>query len=250
MGQLRDELADPWGVVVAGIVGGVAGVLPGAGLLVGVGVGAAVYGVKVATGLLLGSGRPQQPAPLRPADGTPAAFWLARAAHAVEALDDMARGPATSPTDVAAQHAAQEADGVLETMRRLGGQSAAVARALRQAEAPGLDDEAAELRRAAVRRPEDPSAQQSAQAVEDRLAVRDRLRKASAALDGRLQSSALGLEGLVARVAELRATASAAGQVDPTADDLASLTSEVEGLRVGLADVEQVARRALGSAPS
>ena len=146
------------------------------------------------------------------------------------------------------RHAAEEADAILETMRRLGGQAAAVSKALAQTDSPGLEEEAARLRAEADAAPADDSARRSADAVADRIAVRDRLRKAQAALDGRLQSSSLGLEGLLARLSELRATASAVGELDPSADDLASLTSEVEGLRIGLADVEQVARKALGSA--
>lgn len=252
MGRLREELTDPWGLLVAGVLGGVAGVLPGAGLLVGAGVAAAVYGVKVAAGAVFGGPDEDRPrraqAPARPAYGTPAAAWLKRAETAVRALDDMARGSDVTATDVATSHAAEEADAILETMRRLGGQAAAVSKALATTDSPGLDEEAARLRAEADAAPADDSARRSAEAVADRIAVRDRLRKAQAALDGRLQSSSLGLEGLLARLSELRATASAVGEVDPSADDLASLTSEVEGLRVGLADVEQVARKALGSA--
>jgi hypothetical protein len=115
-------------------------------------------------------------------------------------------------------------------------------------DAPGLDEEAARLQAAASQAPGDASAQASFQASRDRLAVRDRLQQAGQALDGRLQASALGLEGLVARVAELSATANTVGQVDPTPQDLAQLTTELDGLRLGLADVEQVARKALGAA--
>lgn len=248
MGRLRRELSDPWGILLAGVVGGVAGVLPGTGLLIGAGVAAVVYGVKVAAGALVGSGTdepPRAPAPPRPAMGSPAAFWLGRAEKAVAQLDDMARGGGVSATDSATVHAADEADGVLDTMRRLGGQVVAVEHALARVDGADLEGEAARLRSVADRIPDDESAQQSAQAVADRLAVRNRLRKAQGALDGRLQSSALGLEGLVARVAEVRAAAASVGDVDPSAADLASLTAEVEGLRIGLADVEQVARRAL-----
>lgn len=258
MGRLRRELSDPWGVLLAGVVGGVAGVLPGAGLLVGAGVAAAVYGVKVVAGAAFGGSDeqadralPARRPPARPAQGTPAAFWLGRAERAVAQLDDMAHeigadGTGLSPTDVATARAAEEADQVLVTMRRLGGQVVAVAEALRRVDAADLEGQVAQLRAAAERSPGDESARRSADAVADRLAVRDRLRSTTQALEGRLQSSALGLEGLVARVAEVRATAAAVGEVDPTADDLASLTSEVEGLRVGLADVERAAQQALG----
>jgi hypothetical protein len=253
MGRLRDELSEPWGPLVAGVLGGLSWAI-GAPVLAALGVGAAVYGVKVAAGAILGGpdeDRPSQgPAPLRPAAGSSEAAWLTRAENAVRALDDMGRGTDVTATDVATSHAAEEADAILEAMRRLGGQAVAVSRALAQTDQPGLDQEAARLRAAAHADPADDSARRSADAVADRVAVRDRLRKALMALDGRLQSSALGLEGLVARVAELQATASAVGEVDPSADDLASLTTEVEGLRVGLADVEQVARKALGSSGS
>ncbi len=248
MGRLREELADPWGLLVAGVLGGVAGVLPGAGLLVGAGVAAAVYGVKVAAGALLGgpSAPPAPPPPPRPAYGTPAAVWLKRAEDAVRALHDMARGSASSPTDVATARAAEESVSVLDTLRGLGGQAVALGKALAQASSPGLDAEAASLAAAAAAAPADASARRSADAVADRVAVRNRLVAALQQLDARMQSSALGLEGLVARVAEVRATASTVGRLDPSADDLAELTTEVEGLRVGLRDVEQAARQALG----
>jgi hypothetical protein len=209
-----------------------------------------VYGVKVLAGAAMGDPRPQaekRPEPLRPAYGTPAALWLKRAETAVRSLQDLARGEVSNPTDSAAAHAAQEAGGILETIKHLAGQSAAVANALATADSAGLDEEAAELRRRSNADPSDASAKQSADAVADRLAVRDRLKKAQAALEGRLQSSALGLEGLVARIAELKATTAAVGDVDPSTADLESLTTEVEGLRQGLADAEQVARTALAS---
>ncbi|MCW2600666.1 MAG: hypothetical protein JWM02_2495 [Frankiales bacterium] len=248
MGRLRDELAEPWGPLVAGVLGGLSWAV-GAPAVAAVGVGAAVYGVKVVAGAILGAPdrRRQGPQPLRPADGTPEAVWLKRAENAVHSLDDMARSAAVTATDLATAHAAEEADAILETMRRVAGQAVAVSRALAQTDSPGLDQEATRLWAAAEATPSDDSARRSADAVADRVAVRDRLRKALQALDGRLQSSTLGLEGLVARVAELQANASAVGELDPSADDLASLTTEVEGLRIGLADVEQVAHKALGS---
>ena len=256
MGRLRDELRDPWGALVAGVAGGVswaaagviaAGVPP---IALGIGIGAAVYGVKVAVGALTGrDDAAQGPPPARPRYGTPAFEWLKRAEQATRGLEDMARHAGVgTPTDLAVRRAAEEAREILGDMQRLGGQSAAVMAAMARVDAPGLDAEAAALQTAASQSPGDPSAQASYQASRDRLEVRDRLQQAGLALDRRLQASALGLEGLVARVAELSATANAVGQVDPTPQDLASLTTELDGLRLGLADVEQVARKALGAA--
>ena len=245
MSRLRDELSDPWGPVLAGLFGGLSWAVGGPALLA-VGVGAAVYGAKAVVGALVDREPTPGGGPELPAEGSPAREWLDRATSAVHELDKMMPGVTLTPTDVAAASTAEQARTVLEAMRRLGGQVVAVTTALGHADAPGLDQEADRLRQLAQDHPDDVSAGQSAQAVADRVAVRDRLRRAQGALDGRLQSSALGLEGLVARVAEVRAAASAVGQVDPSADDLAALTSEVEGLRLGLADVEQVAQRALG----
>lgn len=248
MGRLRRELGDPWGLLLAGVVGGVAGVLPGAGLLVGAGVAAVVYGVKVGAGALFGDGeqRPERPAPPRPKDGTPAAFWLGRAERAVAQLADMARGQHVTATDLATAHAADEARAVLDSMRRLAGQVVVVDQALAHTDGADLEHEAERLRALADRSPGDDSARRSAEAVADRLAVRNRLRASAQELAGRLQSSALGLEGLVARVAEVRATAAAVGELDPTSRDLAALTAEVEGLRQGLIEVERSTQQALG----
>lgn len=137
---------------------------------------------------------------------------------------------------------------MLTALHRLGAQSVAVAQALVRAESVGLDEQAAELRSQAGASPTNSSARRSADAVADRVAARDRLRATRAELDARMQSSALGLEGLVVRIAELRAMATDAGAVDPSAGDLNALTDQVEGLRAGLVDVEQTARRALGQA--
>jgi hypothetical protein len=247
VGRLRDELRDPWGPLVAGVVGGLSWAV-GTPVLAAVAVGAAVYGVKAALGSVLdrddspGDG----PAPPRPAPGSTAGLWLRRAESAVRALDDMARSHGTSPADLATTRAAEEADEVLASMRQLGGHVVTVGQALARSDAPGLDEEAARLRSAASRSPGDTSAHRSADAVTDRVAVRDRLRRAQADLEGRMQSSALGLEGLVARVAEVRASSATAGDMDGSASSLSALSTELEGLRQGLADVDEVARRALG----
>jgi hypothetical protein len=131
-------------------------------------------------------------------------------------------------------------------MRRLAGHVVTVGQALARSDAPGLDAEAAQLRAVADAARGDDSAQRSAAAVADRVAVRDRLRRAQADLEGRLQSSALGLEGLVARVAEVRARSATLGDVDGTPESLTALTTEIEGLRLALSDVDEVAQRALG----
>lgn len=244
--RLRAELTDPWGLVAAGFVGGLAVVGLSVPLAAGVGIGAAVYGVKVLAGTAMGTSAPKKARPALPQPGTRSRFWIERAEIAVRSLWRMVPTDPTTPTDVAARHTASEAEAVLDSMRRLGGQAVAITTALSHADAPHLEREAFRLREMAETNPDDQVAVQSARAVAERLAVRDRLRRAEAEVEGRLQSSALGLEGLVAKVAEVRAAAAAVGQIDPSVDDLDALHQEVEGLRLGLVDVERVAERALG----
>jgi len=244
--RLGEELRDPWGPLVGAVAGGLAWAV-GAAFPVAGAVGLAVYGVKVALGAAGGAEDGGDQAHRRPHPESSAGLWLRRGESAVRALAEMARetGSSTTPADEAARDAASEATGILTAMRRLGGHVVSLAEALQHSDSPHLDDEAARLRAAADRSPDDVSAQRSAQAVADRVAVRNRLRTALGELEGRLQSSALGLEGLVARVAEVRATSAAMGELDLAASSLAELTSEVEGLRQGLAAAEQVATRAL-----
>jgi hypothetical protein len=246
VGRLGEEIRDPWGLLVAGVVGGLAWAV-GTPVLAAAGVGAVVYGVKAAVGVALGrDGESEERPPARPHPNSPAGLWLRRGESAVRELDDMARSSGGTPADLATSRAAEEADAVLASMRRLGGHVVELGEALARSDSPGLDEEAARLRAVAASAPQDTSAQRSAAAVADRVAVRDRLRAAQSDLVSRMQSSAHGLEGLVARVAEVRASAATAGDMDATADSLAALTSEVEGLRLGLSDVDEVARRALG----
>jgi hypothetical protein len=246
VGRLTEELRDPWGPLVASVVGGLAWAV-GTPVIAAVAVGAVVYGVKAAVGSVVGADDDGSADPPRPHPGSPAALWLRRGESAVRALDDMARSHGTTPAEAATARAAEEAEDVLTSMRRLAGHVVTVGQALARSDAPGLDAEAARLRAVADAAKGDDSAQRSAAAVADRVAVRDRLRRAQADLEGRLQSSALGLEGLVARVAEVRARSATVGDVDGTPDSLASLTTEIEGLRQALSDVDEVAQRALGS---
>src|SRR5215218_9787864 len=94
--RLRQELLDPWGGVIAGVAGGLAwAVVPlgAVALPVGLGVAAAVYGVKVGAGLLSRSRPSPEPEPqLRPPRrGSIAEQWLTRAQQADRSLADLVR---------------------------------------------------------------------------------------------------------------------------------------------------------------
>src|SRR2546421_9054020 len=90
---VREQLPEPWGIVSAGVLGGVAAAVTGAlapaglavGVPIGLGIAGVVYGVRVALGALTDrSPRPvavAEPGPHPPAPprGSPAGQWLGRA---------------------------------------------------------------------------------------------------------------------------------------------------------------------------
>ena len=258
--SLSEELRDPWGYVVAGTSGGMAWAVVSATALagapavaVGVGIGAAVLGIKALTGAVL-SRQPRRPAdlePQRPPRGSVAARWFEQAEAAVHSLDEMARTAPQGPAGAAVRSAAEDADDTLLALGRLGVQATAVERALARVHAPRLDGEVARLDEVARRAPTAEiraEVQRSAAAVRDRVQVRDRLRGARDMLLARMQSTTLGLEGLVARLAEVVALAASAGGSDSTARDIERIAAELDGLRAGLAESEAVSRRALAQA--
>jgi hypothetical protein len=88
--------------------------------------------------------------------------------------------------------------------------------------------------------------ERAAAAVADQLAAYGRLRTVGDELVARMEATTLGLEGLVARLAEVLALAATAGAVDTTADRVGELTGSLEGLRAGLVETEALSRQVLG----
>ena len=256
---LSDELRDPWGLVAGGISGGMAWALTAAvlgppAIAVGIGVGAAVLGTKAVTGLLVNREpkRPELQALPRPPRGSPAAHWLNRAEAAVRSLDDLARTAVPGHTGDSIRTAAEEAGETLTELAQVAGQVTAVDGALQRVEQMGLDidigglDEAARRARTPEMRAE---LERSAAAVRDRADVRDRLVSARDTLLARMQATALGLEGLVARLAEVLALGATTGDVDPSAAQIDELTLELEAMRSALAETEALSRKALAATP-
>ncbi|HST65873.1 MAG TPA: hypothetical protein VLM05_11860 [Mycobacteriales bacterium] len=254
-GRLREELLDPWGGVIAGVAGGLAwAVVPlgAVALPIGLGVAAAVYGVKVGAGLLSRS-REHEPAAdpgpqLRPPRrGSIAEQWLLRAQAADRSLADLVRSPG-SPTVreqlVPVRDGAAEA---LTTLRRLAGQVTAVEDAADRIQPGRLEAERDRLAAGVAAAGSDrvrAERQRSLDSVTDQLQVAGRLAGARDELLARMQATALALDGLVARTAEVLAM-SVSGGVDVSADRLADLTSDLDGLRSGLAEADAVSRRVL-----
>jgi hypothetical protein len=247
----RDSLVDPWGGIVAGVAGGLAwAVTVPAGVVavpIGLGVAAVVYGVKVAAGALTRRGR-QEPGPgelPRPERGSPAELWQSRALRAIRDLHDLTHSEPNAPA--ALRSVEDGARATEDQVRRLAGQATAVTQALYRIPTPRLHDERARLAAEVDGTASEELREEhrrSLRSVEEQLAVADRLTSARDTLLARLQSTALGLEGLVARATEVLALSASSG-VGTANDGIAGLATELDGLRAGLAETEELSRQVL-----
>jgi hypothetical protein len=249
---LRDELLDPWGGIVAGVAGGLAWAVSSAGTAavpIGLGVAGAVYGAKVLTSVLARRSDRSRPGPAplpAPRRGSPAQHWLDRAQGAVRSLAELV--DSSPPVDRERLGPVRdEAAETVDTMRRFAGQVTTVENALARVPGERLTAERGRLARA-VRQAHTEGLraerQRSLDSVEQQLAVAGRLSEVRDTILARMQATALGLEGLVARTAEVLALGASAG-VDTTADRIAGMASDLDGLRAGLAEAEELSRRVL-----
>jgi len=206
-----------------------------------------VYGVKVATGMLAQRTGPESgPGELpRPERGSPADIWQTRALHAIRDLHELAHSQPDAPALLrSVDDGAQQTE---DQVRRLAGQAAAVTQALYRIPTPRLTDERSRLAAAVdTAGPEElrEEHRRSLRSVEEQLAVAERLASARDTLLARLESTALGLEGLVARATEVIALSASAGG-STASDGIAGLATELDGLRAGLAETEELSRRVL-----
>jgi len=245
--SLREELLDPWGAVVAGTAGGVVWAL-GTHPLWGLGVGAAVYAAKTVTGLLTDRRR-RAPAALPPAGpppppGSPAARWVSRSDGAVRELDRLVRG-ADAETAARLGDVVEGATGARTAVARIGSRVTAVETALARMNPGHLEQERARLEAQLSSLPDGSARAEHARAVKalgEQVAVSRRLAGVRDALLARAQSTTLGLEGLVARVAEVLVMSEDIGAVEPSDWRVRQLSDDLEALRSGLAEAEALTR--------
>jgi hypothetical protein len=259
---VREQLTEPWGIVAAGLLGGlgaaVTAALAPAGLVIGVPVGlaiaGAVYGVRVGVGAFTDRGPRTKalpdsgrlPVPVR---GSPADKWLRRARAAVDTLRRQTQGTPDAPLRERIGEVDDRAEAVLGDLVRFAGQVTLVEQAAGRINEQRLRQEHGQLQRGLERIAAGPlkdEQQRALGAVADQLAVARRLNDAREMLLARMQSAVLSLEGLVARMAELLAMhATTEGITSLTDDRLAELTNDLEGMRAGLAEAEKLSRTAL-----
>lgn len=254
--SLKDELSEPWGLLVSALSGGLGWAVLGsspAAAIAGVGIGVGVLGIKVLTGLFSNRDQPAGGEELDILEGSPESAWLRRGEQAAKSLRDVAAGARPGPVAERLAGVVTEATSTLSDLRRLAGQASAVTSAMWRVDATRLRREEAQLvasRETAFAPDVRQEVDRSLVSVRGQLEVHQRLYDAAATLLARMQSGALGLESLVARIAELVALTDASpGGVDGV-QQLEELASDLEGLRLGLAETEELSRRVLSDGPS
>lgn len=241
------ELAEPWGLLLAATSAGAAWAVqlpPLAAAGVGVTVLAARAGVALAS-------RPKQiaqPETKPPPDvqpGSPEANWLRRAEAAAEGFQSISGSLDAGPLADRVIDMEPVVRETVDTLRRLAGRASATGKALARVNASSVADEKARLRKALETADDDIRGDllQSLESVQAQEDVHVRLSGAQRKLLAQLQSGALGLDGLVARAAELSA---ATGDSLLDTRTISELGEQLEGIRRGVVETEEATRRSLG----
>lgn len=249
---------DPWTAAVAVVVGALVwALIPGVvlSLLLGVLVAAVIYGGKVAATTLIDrnarnavSARSADDMPM-PRLGGPAEVWWNRSEKALRSYDELVAGADPGPTREALESVRDEAADTVGTMRRLAGQVTALEQSMSRIPSPDLQRQHEELTAELARGGDLPADvrtehERSLQSVDEQLAIYNRLSSARDTLLARMQSTTLGMEGLNARTGEIVAMAASSGLTGQDSRIL-ELTDQLEGMRAGLLEVEELSRRAL-----
>lgn len=247
--RLARLLADPWTIGAAGFIGALATIgtsLSGpAGLAIALGGYAVGTGVKALTSRDRATGDPR-PRPELPPTGTEARALYERARAAAAELGEIASGQPAGPVQVQAADVHARAVDTLEEIARLAGQTVVLGRALARVDVEQVRRDQSQLEHARSADGPDAASDAALEAVQSQLAVFARLEGAWRETHSRLRAAALGLESLVASLAEVVAMASVSGE-GPTGSRIRGLADTLTGLREGLVEAEQASRRALSS---
>lgn len=241
------ELAEPWGLLLAAASAGMAWAvqLP---VVAAVGVGVAVLAARAGVAVI---GREEKKPEARQARvldvtrGSVEESWLRRAESAADGFVSLGDSLDSGPLADRVADMEPVVRETLETLQRLAGRASATGKALSRVNPEAVAAERQRLERALTSAHEDVRGdlEQALASVQAQSDVHTRLSGAQAKLLAQLQSGALGLDSLVARVAEL--TAATTGLTVDTGA-VRELSDELEGIRRGVVETEEATRRSLG----
>jgi hypothetical protein len=200
--------------LVLGFTAAAAYLFLGAAWPLALGVGLLVYGLKAALDLPWRPYRKRVPAPDA---GSPEALWLDRATRALRSIKELRRSARSDSIAERCAGIAVQAEASVATLRRLAYQASVVS---------------------ALARPRMVTAERSLYSQSPRNEATTRLESTRRELEARIEGSVLGLEGLVARLAEIVALSEAGADV-ATVDELAF---ELDTLRTALVETEELGR--------
>jgi hypothetical protein len=249
---LKEEARDPWTYILGALAGGAAWAV-GVPVLAAAGVGAAVLGVKAAIASALGTGgrrRRGQTSPLPVADHSPERHWLDRAHAAVASFRELAASVPEGLVSERSRSIGEQSDKTLDGLRRLAGQATITRNVAAHVDVDRLTQEGERLQ-LTLNATTDPDIHEelesSLESVHEQMDIGARLQQSMSTLLARMESGTLGLERLVAQLAEILALSETATSPVEGAAQLEALADELEGLRAGLAETEQLSRRTLGA---
>ena len=243
---LKQELTEPWGLLLGATAAGTAWAV-GLPVAAAGAVGAVVWATKAVTAALERRRPPQLgyqgtlPVDARSAESA----WLQRSDQAAAGFADLAGSMSTGPLAERVAMMQPEVDDTVQALHRLAGQATAAGRALARIDDTALAADAERLLAARATASGDIAVQldRSLASVRAQQEIHDRLVVARNGVLARLESGTLGLESLVAQVIELSAMAVSGPAGELGAVD--QLGDELEGIRQGLAETEEVSRQAL-----
>lgn len=243
----KDELGEPWGLLIGATAAGAAWAvnLP---LAVAGGIGAAVWLTKAGVAAWeRRRERPRRHELTQVEAGAPEGRWLARAQAAAGTFSELTGSIDAGPLADRVALMRPQVDDTVRTLERLAGQAGAAGRALARIDDRFLADEADRLEAARAAASQEIAAEldRSLASVRVQREVHGRLVNARNGVLARLESGTLGLESLVARMVELSAMATGGPVSETGAVD--QLSDELEGIRQGLAETEEVSKRALSA---
>lgn len=246
---MRDEMADPWGWLVAIVAGGVAWAL-GVPLVLALLVAVLVFGTKVTLAIAMrGRAAPVAASaadalPPPPAN-SPAAALVARAQAARARMAGLAALPGDPWLRTEVGQMDDGADDVVAAMRDLAGRVTLADQILASANGNQLLADRAGLV-AQLGQTADPALAQERQralaAVDDQLAGLNRLSGLRDQLLARMQTATVGMEAIATRMGEIVTMGSLALEHDRATEVITSASGDLEALRSGLAEAQQLAR--------
>ncbi|GAA3121898.1 hypothetical protein [Streptosporangium carneum] len=242
MSRFVEELRDPWGLLLGATAAGAAwavDVHPASAAFVGVAVwltkaGAAVFQRR-------GEGRT---APVV-ASGSQEDRWLRRAGSAAAGFGELSASMGHGPLAERIALMGPQVDDAMATLERLAAQASLTGAALARLDLDHLRQERLRLTgaREQARKELVDDIDRALASLASQLAVIDRLAETRDRVLARMESGTISIEELLARVVELSAT-SMTGVLEPSRV-LDELADNLEGVRRGLHETEQITRDAL-----